>query len=164
METTDRAKHVPPGEGASFWVAGGSITLKVVSEDTDGAFAVLEEMTPPQGGPPPHINHREDETFCVLEGELEFTVNDRTIPATTGSVVYVPKGTSHVFRNAGTTPSRMLILAAPAGMERFFEEVGEPAANTPSPPPFGQAEMEKILAAFPKYGVELLGPPQGAHT
>ena len=160
METTDRTKHVPPGEGASFWVAGGSITLKVVSEDTDGAFAVLEEMTPPQGGPPPHINHREDETFCVLEGELEFTVNDRTIPATTGSVVYVPKGTPHTFKNVGTTPSRMLILATPAGMERSFEEVGEPLANASSPPPFGPAEIEKLLATAPKYGLEIPPPPE----
>ena len=47
MATTDRAKHLPPGEGDSLWVAGDLLTFKVVGEDTDGAFTLLEEVTPP---------------------------------------------------------------------------------------------------------------------
>ncbi len=159
MEPTGTAKRVAPGEGASFWVAGGSITQKLASEDTDGTFALLEEINQPEGGPPPHINHREDEAFYVLEGELEFMVDGHPIRAIAGSVVYVPRGKPHAFRNVGTTPSRMLILATPAGMEKFFEEVGDPVTDPSAPPPFGRAEVEKILAAAPKYGLEMLGSP-----
>ena len=34
METTDRAKHVPPGEGESVWLVGDLIEVKLASEDT----------------------------------------------------------------------------------------------------------------------------------
>ena len=37
MEAMDRARHVPPGEGKSL---GELLTLKMVGEDTDGAFAL----------------------------------------------------------------------------------------------------------------------------
>ncbi|MFL6085518.1 MAG: cupin domain-containing protein [Mycobacterium sp.] len=47
--------------------------------------------------PPPHRHRREDEIFCVLEGEYEFVVGDRTIPATAGSVVYGPRNIPHTF-------------------------------------------------------------------
>ncbi len=158
MEATDRAKHVPPDEGRALWVAGELLTLKMVGEDTDGAFTILEEITPPQGGPPPHMHSREEETFYVLEGELEFMVGDHAIPVTAGSVVYGPKGVLHTFRNVGTTPSRMLVLITPAGFEKLFEEVGEPAPDPSSPPSFGQEEIEQLLAAAPKYGMEIPPP------
>lgn len=160
MEATDRARHVPPGEGKTLWVVGELLTLKVAGEDTDGAFAVAEEITPPQGGPPPHVHSREDETFYVLEGELEFMVGDRTIPVTAGSVVYGPRGILHAFKNVGATPSRMLVLITPAGLEKFFEEVGEPATDPSSLPPIGPEEIERLLAAAPKYGVEIPPPPE----
>ena len=127
-------------------------------------FAVLEEMTPPQGGPPPHVNHREDEVFCVLEGELQFMVGDRSVTATAGSVLHVPHGIPHTFKNVGTTPSRMLIFVTPGGLEKFFEEVGVPTASAPTAPPFTEAELQKILAAFPRYGVEVLAPQGDAHA
>jgi quercetin dioxygenase-like cupin family protein len=160
METTDRAKHLLPEEGKSLWVAGELVTLKVVGEETDGAFALLEDVTPPQGGPPPHIHYREDETFYVLEGVLEFLVGESTFRATAGSVVYAPRNLLHTYKNVGTTSSKMLVLVAPAGLERFFEEVGESATDPSSPPPFGQVEIEKLLAVAPKYGQEI--PPPSA--
>jgi uncharacterized cupin superfamily protein len=54
-----------------LWVVGELLTFKIGGQDADGAFAFVEEVTPPQGGPPPHLHTREDETFYVLEGELE---------------------------------------------------------------------------------------------
>ncbi len=79
------------------------ITLKARSADTDGtSFALLEEKTPPQGGPTPHILHQEDEALYVLGGELEFLVDERTMRASAGSFFYVPGGTLHTFKNVGT--------------------------------------------------------------
>jgi hypothetical protein len=77
-----------------------------------------------------------------------------------GSVVYGPRDILHAFKNVGTTPSRMLVLVAPAGLERFFEEVGEPATDVSSPPPLGPAEIEKLLAAAPQYGQEIPPSPE----
>ncbi len=159
METQDRARHLAPGEGKALWVAGDRVTFKVVGEDSNGAFTLGEEVSPPGGGPPPHIHRREDETFCVLEGEYEFLVGERTIRAGAGSVVYGPRNVPHTFKNVGMTPAKMLAFVTPAGLEEFLEEVGEEATEESSPPPFGQEEIEKLLATAPKYGIEMLPPP-----
>lgn len=158
METKNRAKHVAPGEGKTLWVAGDLVTLKMVGNDTDGAFLLGEEFSPPGGGPPPHIHHREDEMFCVLEGEYEFLVGERTIRAGARSVVYGPRNLPHAFKNVGTTPARMLAFVTPAGFEGFLEEVGEEATEQSSSPSFGQEEIELLLATAPKYGIEMLPP------
>lgn len=155
----DRAKHVAPGVGKALWVAGELATFKLVGENTGGAFTLGEQVSSPQGGPPPHIHHREDETFCVLEGEYEFLIGERTIRASAGSVVYGPRNVLHTFTSVGETPGRMLVFITPAGIEGFFEEVGEEATDGSSPAPFGQEEIEKLLAAAPKYGIEILPPP-----
>ncbi len=160
METKDRARYVAPGEGKAIWVAGDLVTLKVVGEDTGGAFLLGEEVSLPGGGPPPHIHHREDEIFCVLEGEYEFLVGERTIRAGAGSIVYGPRNIPHTFKNVGTTPARMLAFVTPAGFEGFLEEVGQEATDGSSPPPFGQEEIERLLATAPTYGIEML-PPSG---
>lgn len=157
METKDRGKHVAPREGEALWVAGELVTLKVVGEDTDGTFTLAEEVSSPGGGPPPHIHHREDETFCVLEGEYEFLVGERTIRVGAGSVIYGPRNIPHTFKNVGVATARMLVFVTPAGLEKFFEEVGEEATDESSPPPFGQAEIERLLAIAPKYDLEI--PP-----
>ena len=159
METEDRAKHVAPGEGKALWVAGDLVTLKVVGEDTDGAFVLGEEVSPPGGGPPPHVHRREDEMFCVLEGEYEFLVGERTIRAGAGSVVYGPRNVPHSFKNVGTTPARLLAFVTPAGFEGFLEETGEEATEGSSPPKPGQEEIERMLAVAPRYGIEMLPPP-----
>ena len=140
-------------------MAGDLVTLKLAGADTEGAFVLGEEVSPPAGGPPAHVHHREGETFCVLEGDYEFTVGGRIIRAGAGSVVHGPRGVPHAFKNVGTTPARMLAFVTPAGFEGFLEEVGEEAKDASSPPPFGPEEIERLLAAAPGYGIEMLPPP-----
>ncbi len=140
------------------WVVGDLVIFKIGGEDTKGAFVLAEEVTPPQGGPPPHLHTREDETFYVVEGELEFMVGDRTLSATAGSVVYGPRGVPHGFRNVGTRPSRMAVIITPGGLEKFFEEVGEPVTD-PSSPPEAPPDVERLVAVARKYGIEIPPPP-----
>jgi len=160
METRDRAKHLAPGEGKALWVAGDLVTFKVVGEDTNGAYSLFEVESNPGGGPPPHIHRSEDEIFCVLEGEHEVSIGERAIRASAGTIVYAPRNIPHAYKNVGATSGRILGFVAPAGLEGFFEEVGEETTDESSPPPFGQEEIERLLAAAPKYGIEML-PPAG---
>lgn len=157
-----RVTHVPPGEGAAWWVVGDTYTLKATEQDTNGRFTCFEASVPPQAGPPPHLHQGEDEAYYVLEGELEVLDRDRTFTARTGSFVYIPRGSLHAFRNVSSTPSRMLIFVTPGGFENFFREVGQPARPGENAPPLGPAEMERTVATAPKYGMELRlpsGPP-----
>ena len=161
METELRAAmHVPLDEGRSLHLSGDTYTFKALGEDTGGSLVLLEARVPPLGGPPPHIHHAEDEFFWLLEGELEFLTNGRTFTANAGSFVYVPKGTTHCFKNVGTQTTRMLAAFTPAGIEGMFFEVGRPATEGSSPAPPDQEEIEKLLAAAPRYNVEILPPAQ----
>ena len=88
--------HLPPGEGESFWVSNSEFaTIKTTGKDTGGEFALVELVALPGAEPPPHIHHSMDETYCLLEGELDVLDGDRTFPAKAGSVFYIPKGTLH---------------------------------------------------------------------
>jgi len=152
--------HRAPDEGKAFWIPGEMlVAFRGTGEDTGGAYSLFELTAQPQGGPPPH-RHRDDEGFYVLEGEFEFLCGDVTIGANAGSFVHIPKGTVHTFKNVGTAPGRLLITASPAGPhERFFEEVGEPAADRTSPPvPEGPPDIERLVAAAATHGIEILLP------
>lgn len=160
METDERgATLVPPDEGKKLWVADEMMTFKASGEDTGGAYSLTDSTVPPQGGPPPHIHHREDEAFWVLEGRLEVLVGEYRFEAGVGSFVHLPRGVLHSYQNVGTGPARFLTLMVPAGLEKFFEEVGKPGSDPSSPPPFGEEDIERLLAVAPKYGVEIPPPP-----
>lgn len=147
-----------PDEGKSLWVLGDLYTFKVAGEETGESFAMIEVQVQPQNGPPPHIHHREDETFYILEGEFSFLHGGRTFAATAGSFIHIPKGTLHTFKNVGASPGRFLVVITPAGFEKFFEDIGEPAVDKPYPPPFDPAIVEKLMALAPKYNLEVRMP------
>ncbi len=99
--------HVGPGEGSkSLWVFGELVVCKIASYRTGGAYSLFEVVTEPGSGPPLHVQHREDEAFYVLKGEYEFLVEDRTIDAGAGSLIYVPKGNLHAHINVGEGTGR----------------------------------------------------------
>ena len=154
-----RVAHVTPGEGArSLWVMGEVLTYKIPSHQTGGAYALFETVTQPGAGPPPHVHHREDESFWVLEGEYEFLVEGRAIRAGAGSLIYVPKGNLHAHRNVGEGAGRMLATQTPGGLyERFFEEVGKPVdgGGAASPNPEDRPEAEDLVAIAARYGIEI---------
>ena len=158
MEARNSGTYLPPGGGKSVWLVGDLITVKLEGEDTGGAYSLVEETTPPEGGPPPHIHHNVDETLYVLAGEVEVMAGEQTIPANAGATIYIPRGTLHTFRTVGTSPSRILALSSPGGFEKFFFEAGEPAREGSSAPE-GEPDVRRIVGIGQKYGLEIPPPP-----
>ena len=111
---------VPPGEGTGWQVLGEIMTRKIASGETGGAYAVVEEVTPPQGGPPLHCHRHEDELFYVLEGELDVQCGDRRFTASSGTVAVFPRDIPHTFHNRSATPSRVVVIIMPGGFEQLF--------------------------------------------
>lgn len=153
------ATHVPPDGGQTVWVMGETYTVKIPGEATGGAFAVVEGTVPPGLGTPPHVHHPNDETFYVLEGEAEFMAGGETVIARAGSIVHVPRGVLHNYRNSGATPARYLVMFAPAGFERMFLELGTPATAGAAAPPPDPALIGRLIAVAPSYGLEIPPPP-----
>ena len=161
MRMEKAVAHIQLGESTkSLWVLGELVTYKVPSQKTGGAYALFEVATHPGVGPPPHVQHREDESFYVLQGEFEFVVEGRTISAGVGSLIYVPKGILHAHKNVGEGVGRMLVTQTPGGLyEHFFEEVGKPVDGEAGPPVFEeQHDVGRIVEVAAEYGIEIPFP------
>jgi quercetin dioxygenase-like cupin family protein len=143
----------------SIWYSGSLMTFLATAEDTQGQFALIEAVARKGNAPPPHIHHREDEIFYVVEGEITATVGNKTIKATPGTLVFMPRGVAHSFA-IESEQVRMLVLLTPAGMEGWFRELGVPAPAMTLPPavevPY--SDIQRILAVAPKYGLEFVAP------
>jgi quercetin dioxygenase-like cupin family protein len=152
-------KVLPAGKAKCVSVVGDIFQLLIEGEETGGRFAMIEVTVPPQGGPPPHIHRREDEAFYMIEGELEFVCNGQKTKAGPGAFVYLPRNTLHCFKNIGAKPARMIVEVMPAGLEKFFQEVGHVLPNpSAEPAPVTPADIEKLMATAPKYGIEIKLP------
>jgi quercetin dioxygenase-like cupin family protein len=143
-------------------LVGDTYTITVPGEATNGRYCVIDMHVPPGGGPPPH-RHDFEETFIVLEGEIEAVFRGKKSTLHAGETVHIPANAPHQFRNASVGPVRLLCICSPAGQERFFQEVGAPVATRTTAPPKldekGQAEFrQKAERLAPMYRTELLPP------
>ena len=157
--TAGRLYHRPVATGPAYWGPGDHYTFLVTGKESGGAYFAMEALVPPGGGPPPHIHTREDETFYLLEGEIEFLLGDELILAGAGDFVNVPRGTVHRFRNTGTQTARLVLTFTPAGIERWFEETLESAPNevrADEVPDNAQEVAARYEEAAPRYGIEFV--------
>lgn len=67
------------GQETSYWVLGDLNTFKTVSKDTNGSYFLMEMVIYPQTGSPRHIRSREDESFLVQSGEIQFKLRNRPL-------------------------------------------------------------------------------------
>ncbi len=143
----------------SVWYNGWLMTFLATAEDTQGKFALIDAVARKGNVPPPHIHHREEETFYVLEGEMTFSVGGQTIKATPGITVCLPRDVAHSFV-IDSEQIRVLILLTPAGFEGWFKEFSVPAPAMTLPPSAeaSYSEIQKMLAAAPRFGTEFVLP------
>ncbi len=159
MSQRNQFKYVPAATGPAYWGPGDQITFLITGEETGGAFFMAEVSVPPGGGPSPHVHHREEESFYLLQGTLTIQAGEKTLKASPGDFVYLPRGMVHSFRNTGDVDAKFLVVVTPAGLEKFFEEAFYPAADRLAAPPLmTEALLARLLAAAPKHGLELLPP------
>jgi quercetin dioxygenase-like cupin family protein len=145
------------GEGERIWIVGDTMTLKATSESTGGSLVLLENLTAPGGGPPPHVHTREDEFFYVLDGTFEIRIGDDVHALGPGGFAFVPRGAVHNFRNTADTQSRILVGFTPGGVDGFFRESGRPAVDDGPARPLDDDEIARTTIAAPKYGVQAVG-------
>ncbi len=137
-------------------VAGGTYTILLTGNDTNGRFCLIDCLVPPGGGPPPH-RHDFEETFIILEGEVEATFRGNKLVVRAGDTLNIPSNAPHEFHNRSNKPARLLCICSPAGLEDFFMEVGTPVdgRTTPAPEP-DMAALETLKELALKYRIELL--------
>ncbi len=141
-------------------LVGDTYTILLTGKDTAGRYSLIDMHVPPGGGPPPH-RHDFEESFTILEGEIEATFRGARTTVKAGGSINIPANAPHQFRNASSQPARLLCICSPAGQEDFFLEVGVPVAGRttapPQPRPSEQAEFKaKAEALASKYKTEFL--------
>ena len=147
-------------DGRHIGVVGDTYTVLVTGKDTAGRLCLIDMFVPPGGGPPPH-RHDFEETFSLIEGELELIFRGKKSTVRAGETINIPANAPHQFHNSSSQPARMFCICAPAGQEHFFAEIGVPLATRTTPPPkldeAGEAEFRKKAGALAaKYRTELL--------
>jgi quercetin dioxygenase-like cupin family protein len=134
---------------------GTTYRILLTGAQTRDQLGIFESLDQPGYGPPRHIHQREDETFHIQSGQVEFWVNGRTSLHDAGSVIFVPRGTAHAFRVIGDRPARMVTIMTPGGFEGFFAEVAEKNCRVPE-------DMDVLAEIGRRFNVVFVGPPLGA--
>jgi quercetin dioxygenase-like cupin family protein len=111
-----------PGVGKPLDVGDMQMSLKASAQQTQGVLSLFETEDMPGFSPPPHFHTDTAESFYVLEGEYEVSIDRGAFVCGPGSFVYVPRGVPHGF-TVGARRARKLMIFVPGAMESYFEEL-----------------------------------------
>jgi len=143
------------GEPNELTYDAGTVRFLASSEDTNGAWSLVELKEMPGYHTNLHRHNHTDEAFYVLEGVLTVKINDRISEYTAGSYVSIPRGTPHAQGNGGIVPARILLTMTPGGFERSFKDRVELFKTAkPDDPDFRKKRKENALKG--NYDVEFL--------
>lgn len=141
-------------------VVGDTYTVLLSGENTDGRFCLIDMLIPPGGGPAPH-RHDFEETFVVLEGQIETTFRGQKLTLKLGETLNIPANAPHEFHNVSNQTARVLGLCAPSGQEEFLAQIGVALPTRTSPATkldeaAQAAFVAKSKALAPRYHTEML--------
>jgi quercetin dioxygenase-like cupin family protein len=159
FRTTPIEEHAVPvsDDRIIHFLGNNEIHVLVSGEESGGAFCVMELITQPRGGATTLHTDRWIETFHVLDGAVEWTLERDgklvTWVATRGETIVAPAGAKHKFVGAGDGPSRMLTVGPPE-FERFFRALA--AAWTG---PFDREKTPQAIGpVFEAFGMRVCTP------
>ncbi len=129
------------------------VTFVLSGDETGGTYSLTEFViaAPPAPGPPVHIHGTGDEAAYVLDGNVEFRLGERSIKASEGAVIFVPKGSSHNVSNLGPGSARILVIQSPPGFEGYWKEMAE------LPLVEGKPDPRAVLSLQAKYKMDTGG-------
>ena len=137
------------GEGDSVSLRGTEVTFKVKSGQADGA-SLTEWVAAPGFDTGLHVHERLEETWYVLDGELEFRLGEEVLIAAAGACVFVPAHLPHAFANRSQAPAKFLLMMSPPTHDRYFIELAEILGRS------GPPDTEAIGALRAKYDTQQL--------
>src|SRR6202790_1613357 len=97
-------------------LVGDTYTIFLEGKDTAGRFCLIDMYIPPGGGPPPH-RHNFEESFIILEGEIEATFRGVKSVAGAGETVHIPANAPHQLQSKSDGSLPLLCISPPAGEE-----------------------------------------------
>ena len=139
---------VTPKDHQPLRVAGETVSVLADAPRT-GSIELFLQEGPEGAGPPPHV-HPWDESYYVLEGAIEVLTGDRMQTVARGEFMFVPSGTTHMFR-IKTARARFLSFNSRGGAAAFFREIDREVGDT--------LDIVKMVQIADRHAVQLAGPP-----
>lgn len=146
------------GEGDRQSFAGGGLHLwKLLAEETDGAFFLLEDTMVRDKCTPLHLHPEAHELTYVIDGEIEVEHDGNRARVRTGGVTFVPKGVPHAFIVV-SAEARLIAIQSPGDVgQSFYRGASEPAFDDTAD--FLDLPRLQASAAANPRGITILGPP-----
>lgn len=128
--------------GETFTRKGEIREIKLTAIDSGGRFSIVDGYLSVGMKVPAHFHAWHSETFYVLEGQEEWTVNGETHLLTPGSLVYIPPGAVHSARVIGDKDSHHLLISEPGGHEYSIRRQQQQTPAEMADPELQQKLME----------------------
>ena len=143
--------------GKPYWMVDILWVVLAEGNTTAGSHSLMWQLCPQGSGPGPH-HHDQDEGFYVLDGQITYQAGGETLVATTGSFVWIPRGTVHAFKVDSPTAT-LLNSYTPAGFEQVVLHAGIPATSFELPPKgLGMSlSQPELMQLFKKIGMHVGG-------
>lgn len=138
----------------SYWFMGCLLTFFSTGKETGGQFSLFEALVRGDYEVPLHTHTREDESFYILEGELECMVGDKIYHGKAGDFIFLPRNVQHSWKTLSKL-ARFLVWITPAGIENAFLAFCKPANALELPPVEAISEelMIQVVMLDNEYGV-----------
>jgi mannose-6-phosphate isomerase-like protein (cupin superfamily) len=143
---------VSQGQGRVFSTGRSIAQVKIEPTGEEGFAAFEGVQVPGVPGPPAHVHEGYDEAWYIIDGTMEFRLDEQTLVCGAGSVVFAPRGTAHTFSNPGPEPARMLAITTAAALP-LIEALGALSSAGPPDP----VALESLLA---RHKTHIVGDPR----
>jgi quercetin dioxygenase-like cupin family protein len=109
--------HIVPPQQGPVWdmEPGRPTTFRLLRKQTNNSVALFEEVVPAGSGTPLHIHHTSDEMIYVLEGGFTFKLGEHVTDGGDGTLVFIPRGTAHAWRNSAKPSGTSNVYVHPRG-------------------------------------------------
>lgn len=139
---------IPKGEGKDYDYAQDHCYVKVSSKQTNGELCIVEDELKPGFFLPRHHHKIMTEVFYVLEGEIEFILDDQSILAKEGDTLTVPANIWHACKCE--KGGRMMTIFKNGQFDAYLEKLSKMTEEQ-----FADAELMKAVnAEFDIYNAE----------
>ena len=123
--TATPGKVIPLHHCPTYDLGNDTFKLLLKGKDNQHNLTLIHSEIPPQKGSPLHRHQEFEEAYYLLEGQLDIVLDHHHQSIQAGTLVYVPRHTHHRYFNPTEKHAKILIWAAPGGIEDYIIALSE---------------------------------------
>ena len=137
------------------------VKVRLSADDGNDGISILEHRAAHGEAPPLHIHRHEDEIFHLISGRMRFEVDGGIMQLESGDMALAPKGVAHRFRVESADGAHWMTIMRGHDFETMVRSVSRPSATErlPAHSEPNQAEIEALVTACARNGIDIVGPP-----